>query len=181
MPVKREIIAIDDNYYLSSAPTAEDLGSLVMHLNNREVSDHLLRVPFPYTHNEAERYIKNAEERTKEFGRCMNWQLRNSSHQLIGSITLHNQYGKGSHRDEIGYWLAKPYWGKGIMAKALIAFSNHVFEYYGLVRLEATIFHFNTASMKVVEKCGFNYEGTLKKAYFKDGKYIDGKLYSLVR
>lgn len=177
----REIIKIDNDYYLSTAPTAEDLDSLVLHLNDREISDNLLRVPFPYTQNDAERYIKNAEERAKESGRWMNWQLRNSEHRLIGSITLHNQYGKGSHKDEIGYWLAKPYWGKGIMAKALRAFSGHVFKHYGLVRLEATIFHFNTSSVKVVEKCGFNYEGTLKKAYFKDGKYIDGKLYSLVR
>ena len=174
-------IKVSDEYYISTGPVAADVEALVLYLNEREISDNLLRVPFPYTENEAERYIKNAEERTKEFGRPMNFQLRNSDHRLIGSITLHNQHGKNSHKDEIGYWLAKPYWGKGIMPKALTAFAGYVFEHYGLVRLEATIFDFNASSIKVVEKCGFNYEGTLKKAYFKDGKFIDGKLYSLVK
>ena len=174
-------IHIDDEYVLTHGLTGEDLDSLVKHINDKEVSSTLLRVPYPYSRSDAERFKAFMEKKEEECGKPMSWQIRNSGNEVIGSISFHNCYGKDSHKDEIGYWLGKAYWGKGIMAKAIKVFAAMAFENSNIVRIEATIFDFNSASQRMIEKCGFNCEGTLKKAYFKDGKYIDGKLYSLVK
>jgi RimJ/RimL family protein N-acetyltransferase len=174
-------IQINEHYYLSHTPGMEDVDALLQNLNDIEVYNGTLRVPFPYTRENAESYITACAAQEKEFGRPMKWQVRNNEGLLCGSITLHNEHGKGSHKDEIGYWIGKAHRNRGLMTDTLKAFAALVFGYYGIVRIEATIFDYNIASQKAVEKCGFNYEGTLKKAYFKDGKYIDGKLYALVK
>ena len=49
-----------------------------------------------------------------------------------------------------------------------------------LVRITAHVFDFNVASARVLEKNGFEYEGLLRKHHFKDGKFIDAKLYARV-
>ena len=111
----------------------------------------------------------------------MEWSLRVYTGELIGGIGLQGYYGKNAHKDKIGYWLAKPYWNKGIMTEALKTFCTTVFEMYNLVRLEAEIYPHNPASMRIVEKCGFKYEGLLHKCIVKDSKYLDVHLYALVK
>ena len=179
--MENERIIIDEDYYLLAGPTTADIDNLVFHINDEGVYNGTLKIPFPYTRIDAESYLKFFAQRKQEFGRPMNWQIRTKDGELIGGVSLHGQYGKDSHKDEIGYWLGRTYWNKGIMTKTLPAFAKFVAIHYGIIRLEATIFDYNASSISVVEKCGFNYEGTLKKAYFKDGKYIDGKLYALVK
>lgn len=176
-----EKIKINEMYYLSHTPGMSDIDALVENANDKEVYEGTLKMPFPYTGKDAENYVRGCEKHMVEFGRPMKWQIRNNNGILAGSISMHSQYGKDSHKDEIGYWLGKAHRNKGLMTSTINAFAGIVFEHYGLIRLEATIFDSNIASQRVVEKCGFNYEGTLKKAYFKDGKYIDGKLYALVK
>ena len=179
--MENQKIIIDNDYYLSSNATIADIDDLISQINDAEVYNGTLRIPYPYTRSDGEYYLKMAKLRKEEFGHAMNWQIRTIEGRWIGGISLHGFYGKDSHRDEIGYWLGKDYRNKGIMSKALPAFAKYVAVHFGVIRLEATIFDYNTASIKAVEKCGFIYEGTLKKAYFKDGKYIDGKLYALVK
>jgi ribosomal-protein-alanine N-acetyltransferase len=175
------VVSINENYNLSDGPAPDDIDALVLCLNDIGIYNGTLRVPFPYTKTDAENYMNLVAKRKAESGKPMSWQIKTKEHQLIGGISLHCQYGYHSHKDEIGYWLARPFWNKGIMTAAITTFADLVAEHHGIIRLEATIFDYNISSQRVVEKCGFNYEGTLKKAYFKDGKYIDGKLYSLVR
>lgn len=174
-------IIIDNDYYLMSGPKVSDIDDFVFHLNDIGIYNGTLKIPFPYTKSDAEFYLQQYETRKKEFGHPMNWQIRTKEGRVIGGISLHGQYGKDSHKDEIGYWIGRTFWNKGIMTKALLAFAKLVGDQLGVIRLEATIFNYNASSIRVVEKCGFIYEGTLKKAYFKDGKYIDGKLYALVK
>jgi RimJ/RimL family protein N-acetyltransferase len=176
-----EKIKINEMFYLSHNPTEKDIDALFKNLNDIDIYNGTLRIPFPYTISDAELYISGCYKQKEEFGKPMKWQVRNNDGLLCGSIALLNNHGKDSHKDEIGYWIGKAYRNKGLMTDTIKAFSNLVFQYYGMVRLEATIYSYNIASQRVVEKCGFNYEGTLKKAYFKDGKYIDGKLYALVK
>jgi [ribosomal protein S5]-alanine N-acetyltransferase len=176
-----EKIMINEMYYLSHEPTDNDIDALVKNLNDIEIYNGTLRVPFPYTKENAKEYIANCLKQKEEFGKPMKWQVRTNDGALAGSITLHNYHGKDSHKDEIGYWIGKAHRNKGLMTDTIKTFSNLASEYYGIIRIEATIFDYNIASQKVVEKCGFIYEGTLKKAYFKDGKYIDGKLYALIK
>jgi RimJ/RimL family protein N-acetyltransferase len=51
---------------------------------------------------------------------------------------------------------------------------------WNLVRVAAAIFDGNVASQRVLEKCGFEFEGTMKRHFFKDGRYIDSRIYALL-
>jgi ribosomal-protein-alanine N-acetyltransferase len=58
---------------------------------------------------------------------------------------------------------------------------RHAFEEFGLVKITAHVFSHNTASARVLEKCGFQQEGFLRKHFLKDGQFIDARLFGLLR
>jgi RimJ/RimL family protein N-acetyltransferase len=157
-----------------------DVDSLVGFLNDREIYDRTLRIPYPYTVSDAERWLGVAEMAAKENGQPLHWAIRQQG-QVIGGIGLNDFVVGQSHRAEIGYWLARPYWGQGIMTAAVKSVCRHAFENLGVIRLHAHVFSLNAASGRVLEKCGFELEGCLRKHFVKDGKYLDVKLYGLVR
>jgi RimJ/RimL family protein N-acetyltransferase len=93
------------------------------------------------------------------------------------------------HVAKAGYWLAQPYWGRGIATEALsmmlemsqtAEWANICNSGNPIVRYEAEIFEWNAASARVLEKNGFSLEARLTKSYFKDGKFVDGLLYAKV-
>ena len=86
-----------------------------------------------------------------------------------------------SHRGEIGYWLAKPFWGRGIMTGVVRRVCRHAFEEFGLVKVSAHVFTNNPASARVLEKCGFVEEGLLRKHFLKDGRFLDAWVFALLR
>ena len=81
---------------------------------------------------------------------------------------------------EIGYWLGEPFWGRGIATAALRALTDYAFANHDIVRLDAGVFEWNPASMRVLEKVGYVLEGRLRKSVTKDGQTIDGFLYAKV-
>lgn len=86
-----------------------------------------------------------------------------------------------AHRAEIGYWLARPFWGQGIMTDAVRAFVRYAFSELELLRLTAHVFENNVASSRVLEKNGFLLEGKLREHFFKDGNFLDARLYGLLK
>lgn len=84
---------------------------------------------------------------------------------------------------EIGYWLAEPAWGRGVGTDAVALLVAYVWDSFrDVVRIEAPIFKRNTGSRRVLEKNGFQVEGTLRKAYIdRDGNIEDAELLSLLR
>ena len=81
----------------------------------------------------------------------------------------------------IGYWLGEPFWGKGIATNTLIKLSEYVFNNFDIVRLYAGVFEWNPASIRVLEKAGYSFEGRLRKHVTKDDQTIDELIYALVR
>jgi RimJ/RimL family protein N-acetyltransferase len=82
---------------------------------------------------------------------------------------------------EIGYWLAEPYWGRGIMPRVVKkAIEIIKIEWKDFIRIEAEIFSWNESSMRVLEKCGFTFEGILRKYTHGNGQDIDIHLYALI-
>ena len=57
----------------------------------------------------------------------------------------------------------------------------HAFDEFGLVKITAHVFPHNLASARVLEKCGFQQEGFLRKHFRKDGQFIDARLFALLR
>ena len=173
-------ILVDDVIYLDQ-PKRRDKNNLVLYLSDKEIYNNTLRLPYPYTSKDADWWIRYVKENKRKAGMLLNFAIRSKDKKLIGGIGYHMKYGLNSHKDEIGYWLAREYWNIGIMSKVVKSFCNYGFESLNLIRIEATVFEHNLSSCRVLEKCGFEYEGTLKKFYRKDGNFIDVRLYAITK
>lgn len=172
-------IDISENLFLSP-PDSGDIAAFVFWLNDKDIYDRTLMIPFPYTEADAVYFLEYSYEHAQKYGVYINWAIRLADGTLIGGIGVTNLHPMKPHVGEVGYWLAKPYRGQGIMPLVLSVYCRFLQEQMGLLRIEAPIYAYNTASQRVLEKCGFTEEGYLRKAYFKNEQYLDGKLFALV-
>ena len=101
--------------------------------------------------------------------------------KVIGSIGVFRQGNIHRRTAELGYYIAEAYWGKGLMTKAVRQICRYVFDNSDILRIYAEPFAFNAASCRVLEKAGFQYEGTLRSNAVKNGSVIDMKMYSLLK
>jgi RimJ/RimL family protein N-acetyltransferase len=173
-------IVVNDEVHLSEFRSS-DKDALIAHLNDRDIYDRTLRIPFPYTQADADEWLALYAKTTEKHGRPVNFAIRNADDALIGGCGFNGiEVGK-SHKAEIGYWLAKPFWGRGIMTAVVQRVCQHAFVEFGLVKIIAHVHPHNSASVRVLEKCGFQEEGFLRKHHLKDGKFIDARLFALLR
>jgi RimJ/RimL family protein N-acetyltransferase len=173
-------LIVSDRIHLTELrPT--DKAACVKYLNDKETHDLTLRLPHPYTEASFDEWFAIVQKTTKENAQPVHWAIRDDRDSWIGSFGFKDFTIGKSHRAEIGYLLAKPYWGKGIMTAVVRRACDYAFSEWGLVRITAEVFAFNPASARVLEKCGFVQEGYLKKHHSKDGHLIDAKLYALVK
>ena len=77
--------------------------------------------------------------------------------------------------------MSEDYWNKGIMSEAIRRVVDYVFRETDIIRLFATVYEYNPASMKVLEKAGFTKQAILRKAAVKNGKVIDMHYFDLVK
>ena len=100
---------------------------------------------------------------------------------LYGLISLDaDQHRPRNGYRMLGYWIGKPYWGKGIVVEAAKEVLRYAFEDLHCTMISVYHFPFNTQSKRVIEKLGFQYEGTLHDAYeYHDGTYFDEVCYYL--
>jgi len=98
----------------------------------------------------------------------------------IGSISV-VMMSENSRWCEIGYCMSKSYWNRGIMAEALTAVMDYLFNEVGFHRIQARHDAENPASGRVMQKCGMRLEGILKDAVLqKSGRYSDLALYARI-
>lgn len=102
---------------------------------------------------------------------------------LIGSCGFNIWQLSGADRGEIGYDLGRPYWGQGYMTEALHALLDFGYSVMGLNRIEALVIPGNDASIRVLDKLGFQLEGLLREYQQNEqGEgYIDLQLYALLK
>ena len=155
---------------------------LAKHLSNTEVLKWLLDIPHPYLIETAKNWITNNLEFYNKNFRHVNFVIRDKNNQLIGGIGAKFMQGSNfAHSCEIGYWLAQPFWGKGIASLAVKKFSDYLIEKERLVRVTACPFTTNLASARVLDKSGFKLEGILNKFVVKNQAYLDCYLYAKVK
>ena len=152
----------------------DDDASIARYANNRKVWINLRDAfPHPYNLNDAMAFIKMVKTMDPQtiFAICVD-------NSAIGAIGFH--IGKDVERisAEIGYWIAEPFWGRGITTQVLRAVTLYAMETYNLSRVFALPFEWNPASCRVLEKAGYQLEGRLRKNAIKDGKIIDQFLYA---
>jgi len=153
-----------------------DKAALVRFANNRNVWRNLAHVfPHPYTDADADRWFSFLAQMPEP----TSWAIEVDG-LAVGSISVTLKEGIYLKSAEFGYWLGEPYWGRGIMTEAVKAVSPYAMRRFGLIRLEAPVFEWNPASMRVLEKCGFVREGVLRASAVKDGQVIDRMLYAFI-
>jgi ribosomal-protein-alanine N-acetyltransferase len=154
-----------------------DEASLVRHANNRNVWRNLRdRFPHPYTAADADAWIARASAQTPATSAAIV-----VDEAAVGGVGLELGVDVFRRSAEIGYWLGEPFWGRGIATEVLGAFTEYAFAHFDLCRLEAAVFEWNPASMRVLEKAGYTLEGRARLAVTKDGRTGDRLLYALVR
>jgi ribosomal-protein-alanine N-acetyltransferase len=173
-------LTVNDHIHLSEIRSS-DKAAYLEYLNEKEIYDRTLRIPYPYTEAEADEWLALVVKSTQQHGQAVNWAIRNEGDYLIGGIGFDGVAIGKSHLAEIGYWLAKPYWGQGIMTAVVRKLCEFAFAEFVLLKIVAHVFADNASSAKVLKKCGFQQEGYLRKHYFKDGKWLDARLFSLVK
>src|SRR5207302_256494 len=122
---------VTDQVHLSEFRST-DKDALIAHLNDRDIYERTLRIPFPYTDASADEWLAQVAKSTRQQGRPVHWAIRTTDDALIGGCGFDGfQVGK-SHRAEVGYWLARPHWGRGIMTAVVQQVCRHAFEAFGL-------------------------------------------------
>lgn len=106
------------------------------------------------------------------------WAICSLDNKVFYGASGVSGYSEKHHKAEIGYWLLPEFWSSGIITTAASLVCLYAFELFPLHRIEAIIEPENTSSKKVMQKLGFHYEGTMRDAEIKNGKYIDLEMYS---
>ena len=157
----------------------EDKTALAAMLNNKNILNNLRDgIPHPYTEQDAEEFIASMlsadPDKTFPFAITV-------GDELIGSIGVFRGDNVHYRTAEVGYYLAEPYWGRGYMTSAVKQVCAYIFENTDIIRIFADPYAYNTGSCRVLEKAGFQYEGTLRSGAYKNGKVLDMKMYALVK
>lgn len=155
----------------------EDKPSLVRFGNNRKIWRNLTDLfPSPYTEVDAEGWLAFVQTQVP----CTHFAIEVEG-LAVGGIGFIPQSGVFARTAEFGYWLGEPYWGRGIATAAARALADFAFARFPLARLEAGVFEWNPASMRVLEKIGFEREGVLRHSVLKEGHLVDRVMYAMTR
>jgi RimJ/RimL family protein N-acetyltransferase len=130
-------------------PVLSDAAPLATYLNNFAVAGNLSRVPYPYRLADAKAWIRTwRPDRPPEL---TGFTIDLDGEGLIGHVGYHND----DQGTVIGYWLAQPFWNRGLMTEAIIAALDWYFDVTDAPSLASGVFHFNKPSLAIQKKLGF--------------------------
>ncbi len=162
--------------FISLSPlTLADITALTTLANNPQIAIWLRDIfPSPYTEQDARNFLEylSSQKPLTTFG------IRYQN-ELAGVCSLVLQQDIFRKSAEIGYWVGEPFWGRGIATEAVRLLCQKGFEEWGLMRIYAGVFPVNVASMRVLEKAGFQFESIAKKALIKRGLIYDDYIYRM--
>ena len=160
------------------APHEEDIDALAHLANNANVATMVSRMPHPYTANDAADFVR----RTKlgEMGKCVYAITKADNGAFLGCCGVEPT---GDPRTvEIGYWLGEPYWNQGYTTEAAHALVDMVFRTReSVAQIDARCRVMNVASRRVVQKCGFQFQGSGLAASLALGSTVPVEWYRLDR
>jgi [ribosomal protein S5]-alanine N-acetyltransferase len=155
--------------------TEADIPELLPLVGTREVAATTLRIPHPYTEQNARDFLVLLEEPGRIW---LAITLREDGCQIGGiGLTVDAQH----QRAELGYWLGVNYWGQGFATEAACEMLRYGFEDLALNRIFASHFKRNSASGRILVKLGMSYEGCQREHYRKWGQPVDSELYGILR
>jgi [ribosomal protein S5]-alanine N-acetyltransferase len=157
--------------------TPDDLDSLVKYANNPNIAKNLTnKFPYPYTSEHGKAFIEFATKNSPP-----NILAIDINNEAIGGIGIHPQEDVQCKNAEMGYWLAEPFWGNGIITNAISQMITYGFDNFDITRIYARPYGTNAASQRVLEKTGFVLEGKFEGTLFKNGEFLDELIYAVRR
>ena len=157
----------------------DDAADLAVAMNNKKVQDNLRDgIPYPYTTDDAIDFLAGvmAADKDSQYAFAI---LCDGT--LAGSIGVYRSANVHRYTAEMGYFIAEPFWGRGITTEAVKQTCRYIFAHTDIARIFAEPYAYNTASCRVLEKSGFQLEGVLRENAVKNGVTVDMKIYSLLR
>ncbi len=147
---------------------------------NKDITKYTFVIAPPFDLKEAKKFIKKTQKDIKnkkgfEFG----IELKEAG-ELIGTINLLNINYKNKNAN-IGFWIDKKYWGKGISDEAIKLMLGFGFKKLKLKRIQARVLHKNIRAQKLLERLGFKLEGRLRKKTFLKNQWFDDLIYGILK
>ena len=168
---------IDDEYTLREQ-TIEDTNEFFEYYTDPLVSRYIL-AKIPATLKEAQEEMEYCKK-LFQYRQGIYWTIaRKSDNKMIGAIGLY--INNHHHRAEICYDLHKDYWHKGIMYRAMVKVIEYMFRYGGIHRFEAVTVKENTASINILNRLGFVFEGSLRNYRYFNNKPHDVEMFALTK
>ncbi len=153
-----------------------DREELALIANNRKIWENLRdRFPHPYSIEDADFFINLTNQEDPQMTFAIEFQGKFAG--IAGLLPMDDVYKRTA---EIGYWLGEPYWGNGIVSEACQLVTDYGLHILDYVRIQTGVFGHNTASMKILEKCGYQKDAVFKNNIFKDGKIGDEHRYFIL-
>lgn len=172
-----EDAALKDGNIILRALADADKKALATLANNKKVWDNVRDIlPHPYSEKDAEWFIDFLKKEDPRMTFAIEF-----NGEFCGMIGLTPQPDVYKKTAEIGYWIGEPFWGKGIATRALKLLTEYGLNQLDFIRIHTGVFEYNTASMRVLEKNGYEKEGIFKKSVFKNGKIWDEHRFSRVK
>jgi ribosomal-protein-alanine N-acetyltransferase len=137
-------------------------------------SDHLSRKSFTNRVYWAQRSIANGTA-------VPLFLIRREDEALMGAITLDNIRRGPAQAGTMGYWIGAAHARQGYMREALLGLVHHAFAAMDLSRIEAGCLPENTPSRRLLEACGFKYEGVAQSYLQINGRWRNHVLYANLR
>ncbi|PCK31219.1 GNAT family N-acetyltransferase [Pseudoalteromonas piscicida] len=152
-----------------------DKARLIAILNDPDITRYLsTKIPQPYTEQDALWWINEGSKLGYIRAIC-------EGDLLIGCIGVTPGEFEYERSGEIGYWLEKSHWRRGVAHFAIQKLIKVVFSESKIERIFASVFDGNVASMKLLQKSGFEQEAVLKRAIFKQGIFYDNHLFAILK
>lgn len=137
------------------APHTDDIDALAHLANNANVATMVSRMPHPYTVDDAADFVRRAKEGV--IGKCVYAITRADNGHFLGCCGV-EQGADGTV--ELGYWLGQPHWNQGYTTEAAQVLIDMVFRTREIDRIDARCRVTNVGSRRVIQKCGFQFQGT---------------------
>lgn len=165
---------------LLNQPTDQDAFRITKILSSSTIYyQNTLNIPYPYSLADAEFFIDKIVRQRFINNEAYIWAIRQTDKEtLIGIIEL--SLDANNSKAEAGYWLEENYWNMGYTTEVLKKVITFAFENLKLNKIYATHHLDNMASGRVMQKCGMEYEGTLRQEVKKENHFIDLVRYSIL-
>jgi RimJ/RimL family protein N-acetyltransferase len=136
-------------------PHEDDIDALAHLANNAKIAAMVSRMPHPYTVNDAANFVRRANE--GEIGKRVYAITLADNGAFLGACGLEPQHDLAVL--ELGYWLGEPYWNRGYATEAAHLLIDMGFRDFDIDCIDVRCRVVNIASRRVIQKCGFQFQG----------------------